>query len=258
MLLSYSYKKGNGREMESQESRDQKTTFQQTLKFYVLAAFNVFSFVVFLGYGIYNLVQCHFTIGVFEVGVAFVLAVTLYYVVKKRITGVPGTVNIIVLQIMGAYLYISGGVSNSGIFWLFLFPITYFFFKGSRQGIVWFLLQMSMMSIVFMLSWMHYIEIPYSGLFFAVSVMVLIIEAAVLFVHEKITEDNLAQIKILQGLLPICSFCKKIRQDDGYWNHIELYIKEHSDATFTHGLCPDCARKLYPELFVEKSNNQQG
>ena len=238
--------------METQSSSDHKTTFQRTLKFYVLASFNVFSFIVFLGYGVYNLVHHHFTIGIFEVGVSLVLAVTLYFVFKKKSTDVPGTVNIIVLQIMAAYLYITGGVSNSGIFWLFLFPITYFFFKGSRAGVIWFLLQLAMMSIVFTLSRLHYIAIPYSSLFFTVSVMVLIIEAAVLFVHEKITEDNLAQIKILRGLLPICSSCKKIRQDDGYWNHIELYIKEHSDATFTHGLCPDCARKLYPDLFEEK------
>ena len=51
------------------------------------------------------------------------------------------------------------------------------------------------------------------------------------------------------GLLPICSSCKKIRDDKGYWNQIEGYIREHSDATFSHGICPDCTKALYPEYY---------
>ena len=62
----------------------------------------------------------------------------------------------------------------------------------------------------------------------------------------------MAKIKTLRGLLPICSSCKKVRDDSGYWNKIENYIKEHSDASFTHGICPECAQKLYPELYKEK------
>jgi hypothetical protein len=55
----------------------------------------------------------------------------------------------------------------------------------------------------------------------------------------------LKEINTLSGLLPICAHCKKIRDDKGYWNHLESYIEEHSGATFTHGLCSDCAEKLY-------------
>lgn len=55
------------------------------------------------------------------------------------------------------------------------------------------------------------------------------------------------QIKVLTGLLPICAGCKKIRDDQGYWNQIEAYIQEHTDAKFSHGICPDCAKRLYPE-----------
>tara|TARA_B100000315_G_scaffold97080_1_gene89258 strand:- start:352 stop:897 length:546 start_codon:yes stop_codon:yes gene_type:complete len=58
--------------------------------------------------------------------------------------------------------------------------------------------------------------------------------------------------KILHGFLPICASCKKIRDDKGYWNQIESYIKEHSEVNFSHGVCPDCARKLYPEIFKDK------
>jgi len=61
-------------------------------------------------------------------------------------------------------------------------------------------------------------------------------------------QDALANIKTLRGLLPICSYCKKIRDDKGYWNRIESYIQDHSGAEFTHGMCPECLKKHYPDL----------
>jgi hypothetical protein len=61
------------------------------------------------------------------------------------------------------------------------------------------------------------------------------------------------EVKVLQGLLPICANCKKIRDDKGNWNHLESYIQHHSEATFTHGICPACADLLYPEF---KLNNK--
>ncbi|MDA8433002.1 MAG: response regulator, partial [Nitrospiraceae bacterium] len=61
--------------------------------------------------------------------------------------------------------------------------------------------------------------------------------------------DALENVKKLSGLLPICSSCKKIRDDRGYWNQIETYISEHSEALFTHGLCDECTKKMYPEYY---------
>jgi DNA-binding NtrC family response regulator len=58
--------------------------------------------------------------------------------------------------------------------------------------------------------------------------------------------EALARVKQLSGLLPICASCKKIRDDKGYWRQIEAYIRDHSEADFSHGICPDCARELYP------------
>lgn len=58
----------------------------------------------------------------------------------------------------------------------------------------------------------------------------------------------LAEIKILENFLPICSYCKKIRDEKGHWNQIESYITEHSGTDFTHGICPDCVEKVYVEL----------
>ncbi len=62
-------------------------------------------------------------------------------------------------------------------------------------------------------------------------------------------QDALANIKTLHGLLPICFSCKQIRDDKGYWNQIDTYVLEHTDAEVTHSICPTCAQKLYPDLY---------
>ncbi|MGV1099507.1 response regulator transcription factor [Thiovibrio sp. JS02] len=59
----------------------------------------------------------------------------------------------------------------------------------------------------------------------------------------------LEEIKTLQGILPICSFCKNIRNDQGYWEQVEAYISRHTDAEFSHSVCPDCLKKHYPEHY---------
>jgi len=72
--------------------------------------------------------------------------------------------------------------------------------------------------------------------------------------HEKQARNNLEkavkEVKNLSGLLPICSSCKKVRDDKGYWNQIESYIESHSEADFSHSICPECAKKLYPDLDI--------
>ena len=64
-------------------------------------------------------------------------------------------------------------------------------------------------------------------------------------------QEALSKVKTLSGLLPICASCKKIRDDQGYWQQVEVYIQDHSDVDFSHGICPDCARKLYPD-FIDR------
>jgi len=69
---------------------------------------------------------------------------------------------------------------------------------------------------------------------------------------EKTTvrlQDALDNIETLEGLLPICANCKNIRDDDGYWQQVEVYIRQHSKVNFSHSICPECAHKLYPGLY---------
>lgn len=73
--------------------------------------------------------------------------------------------------------------------------------------------------------------------------------------REKLINElqaALAQVKTLKGFLPICAHCKKIRDDEGYWQQIKNYIRDHSEAEFSHGICPDCAKELYSEFLGEE------
>ncbi|WP_319525474.1 PAS domain-containing protein [uncultured Desulfosarcina sp.] len=70
-------------------------------------------------------------------------------------------------------------------------------------------------------------------------------------------QEALSQVRQLSGFLPICASCKKIRDDKGYWNQIESYIEDHSEAEFSHSICPNCAKKLYPDLFEDDFDTRE-
>lgn len=100
--------------------------------------------------------------------------------------------------------------------------------------------------------------------FFLIGMMLIFIYIG--YLVEKISRKNftvsarlsdmLAEVRQLSGLLPICASCKKIRDDKGYWNQIEEYFTEHTDAIFSHGICPECAKKLYPDIELQASNRK--
>ncbi len=69
---------------------------------------------------------------------------------------------------------------------------------------------------------------------------------------KEALEKTLLEVKVLRGILPICASCKKIRDDKGYWNQIEAYLSKHTEADFSHGICPDCAEKLYSDLYRDR------
>lgn len=80
-------------------------------------------------------------------------------------------------------------------------------------------------------------------------VALLIYSLSVVNRQQREVETALAQVKTLKGLIPICSECKKIRDDKGYWHQVEVYVRQHSEADFTHGVCPECMKELYPKQY---------
>ncbi|MBC8277829.1 MAG: hypothetical protein H8E46_06330 [FCB group bacterium] len=69
--------------------------------------------------------------------------------------------------------------------------------------------------------------------------------------------ESLEKVKLLTGMLPICANCKKVRDDQGYWLQVEEYITDHSEAQFSHGICPDCLKELYPEFYQSRFGDSQ-
>jgi hypothetical protein len=97
--------------------------------------------------------------------------------------------------------------------------------------------------------------------FFAVYAVVLSLVKADLDERKMLLEEiqkALSEVKLLSGLLPICASCKKIRDDKGYWKRIETYISAHSEAQFTHGICPECAKRLYPKDYDDIFGKKEG
>ena len=111
----------------------------------------------------------------------------------------------------------------------------------------------------------HYIESRVSGILDKNKEMMGFLLISRDVTENKQAEDNLKKlihdlqealkkVKLLSGLLPICASCKKIRDDKGSWGQIESYIKDHSEAEFTHSICPNCAKKFYPEFYDENED----
>lgn len=73
-----------------------------------------------------------------------------------------------------------------------------------------------------------------------------------IIILEDITslKNALAEVKTLRGFIPICMHCKSIRDDTGFWQNVEKYVVDRSEATFSHSLCPDCAKKYYPDMDI--------
>ena len=71
-------------------------------------------------------------------------------------------------------------------------------------------------------------------------------------------EQALAEVQKLEGIIPICAACKRVRDDQGYWHQVEQYIRERSEAEFSHGLCPECTERLYPGLGLRKQQQTPG
>ena len=90
--------------------------------------------------------------------------------------------------------------------------------------------------------------------FYLLIVLIVFIISGIIFTIH-IYQKRL-QIKTLQELIPICPKCKKVRNDEGYYEHVEQYVSEHSDARFSHGICPDCMEELYPEYMKSKNKNK--
>jgi hypothetical protein len=87
--------------------------------------------------------------------------------------------------------------------------------------------------------------------FIVVAIFLVVILTVLLLWKNKMLQESLSEIEQLRGIIPICSECKNIRSDKGYWHRVEDYIEGHTDVTFSHGTCPECLRKMFPDEDID-------
>jgi hypothetical protein len=173
----------------------------------------------------------------------------------------PITISLLCTLTIGLIDYWTGLEFRMEIF--YLAPISYAtWFSGKKTGFA-----VSVLSLIAILCsdilsgknyYNLYIEIwngaMYLGFFVVVSLLLSKLRAILQQRADLITElqSALSKVKELSGILPICANCKKIRDDEGYWQDVAVYISKHTNAEFSHGICKECAAKLYPGYYKKK------
>jgi hypothetical protein len=212
--------------------------------------------------GIYGLVDWHegrraegsliITVAVIFLAIVFLLRHLKNIVVAHRFSA--GLVFVLLV-----YELAVGGGEGYAFLWFYFFPIALFFLFGAKEGAVWVAASLGIMAAFLFLGLGTYdYGVGVSVRFFLTYGIVAVISFALessrghyyseLLNEKRSLEEVLGQVKTLRGLLPLCSYCKKVRDDQGYWNQIEAYVAEHSHADFSHGICPECARRYYPDM----------
>lgn len=202
--------------------------------------------------------------------ICFIIAllVTLFFILVNT-NAYTVVVRLILMMLVSALFlefYIGGG--NGGAFqWSYLFPLSGVFLLGFKEGAVWCFSIISFFIIMtfgsFGYTYPPHIIFRFIAIFAIVSSLACIMELLRERYFRKLKEEKLAlekalgEIRMLKGMVPICASCKKIRNDQGFWTQIEQYMKEHSDVEFSHGICPECAEKLFPskkKMLPEKTD----
>ncbi|MCB0132968.1 MAG: hypothetical protein KDD78_19035 [Caldilineaceae bacterium] len=174
-------------------------------------------------------------------------------------------VGLLVITVTLLYGAAIGAGDGSILYWTFALPLFYFFFLGPFQGMVW-SISFAIGAVCVLLDPLAMTGYVYTGEYttrFLFSFLFIVIVSfglessraqvvnaldernATLRMEKERLETALTQIKTLSGLLPICANCKKIRDDGGYWHDVAVYVRDHTEADFSHSICPDCVVELY-------------
>ncbi len=172
------------------------------------------------------------------------------------------------LSILFFFNVTTGSGYGTTIYWLYPFPLLFLFLLGKMEGAIACSVFLAFLSFVMfnpfsfdLYSYDVGITLRFLASMLFVTFMAYMMESArekygllLIEKNNKLRDEKenlqraLAEVKTLSGLIPICSNCKKIRDDSGYWQQVEIYVRNHSKAEFSHGLCPDCLAELYPEF----------
>lgn len=168
--------------------------------------------------------------------------------------------NALFFGFLALYYLTEDAGDGTAVMWSFAYPLVFIFLLGRREGAIWTGVLLVGTTLVLLLGPTNFssmFPVGFLATFLMIAVLAYTVESlrhrfeSESHVLIKQLETALSEVKTLEGLLPICASCKKIRDDNGYWNQIETYLGKHADASFTHSVCPECIEKLYPEFVDE-------
>jgi len=193
-------------------------------------------------------------------GLAAIAAASVYLNHTTRSVVAATLLMLLAINAMAIYLVATGGYAGYGPLWLFFMPTLIMFSFGLRVGLSSMGALTAVCALIFFYPGDALLTHDY-GIGFRIRYLIAL-SGITLFsavaeysrrtVHERLQRRNrqlekaLREVRELSGLIPICSSCKKIRDDEGFWNEVEVYMSRHSEMDFSHSLCPDCMARLYP------------
>jgi MASE6 len=173
--------------------------------------------------------------------------------------------------LLAFYSVAIGSGYGTGLYWILVAPVIIFYFFEKKEGLIWngCIMFLAVILVLFpSLVGTYTYDVYHMTGFFGSFVLIMGIgygietnrhlyslllakERDSLSLETERLKEALDRIKTLNGMLPICSYCKKIRDDEGYWQQVESYIHDHTDAELTHGICPECSKKYYADENLE-------
>lgn len=211
---------------------------------------------VALFFGIKSLLDHHTAEGIVVVCIGLLLAVLT--IILNRSSAYTHTIRFFAATLSALLffeLYIGGG-NGAAFLWFYIFPTSLNFLLGFKEGKYWIAAQATVIAIIIFGNVGYHYPSDLGVRFIAVYGVIATLSSSLEFLRKKYfdqliyekkeLEKAFDEIRILKGMVPICSSCKKIRDDKGFWTQIESYIKTNSDVEFSHGICPECASQLFP------------
>ena len=226
---------------------------------------------VIVGFTVVDFIEGDLLEAVINILMALIFIVGLVAIKKYSADQWVYRVGVLLLCTVFVYNVLIGSGKGTAIYWLFSFPLVFVFFLGKKEGGIYTAVFILMLCFV-MINPLSFDIYPYDlavSMRFLVSLLLVGLMAYGLEVsrekyfrlmfteHDKLTvekgklEKAMREIKTLSGLIPICSSCKQVRDDKGFWHQVEAFVGDHSNARFSHGICPDCYQRLYPD-FLDK------
>ncbi len=262
------------------------TDLEVLRKIYLLNIIAILGSIFLTLSGLLAFAQKAYLLGTVDFLIFFILLWLFFYLRRTNNYSFAGLMGTAATGLFYFFLIANGGVNGTAYVWVFTYPLIALFLLGSKSGCLASFLLLGLMHIVFVFgdrvayftSYSNDLILRISMSYITVTLFALVMERVRLITQNRLRISNtkledavkglekahgekddlilklrqtIDEVETLQGIIPICSACKKIRDDSGYWQQVEEYVRSHSHAEFSHGICPDCVKKLYPDYEMD-------